>query len=287
MNKQQFIAWCASTQEENTQQSPLIMGVLNCTPDSFYDGGKYVTHDSAYDHAQAMIAAGADLIDIGGESSRPGAQSISVDEELDRVMPLIERLSAVHPITLSIDTCKPEVMQAAVNAGAGCINDICALQEEGALEVARACDVPICLMHMQGNPASMQSNPHYDGEVLTHINDFFKQRVDECTKAGIEKKRLILDPGFGFGKTTQHNLQLVKELRQFKTHGLPVMLGVSRKSTIGHILDQPPTGRLVGGLALSVYAMLSGVSMIRTHDVVETKQAFQVIQQLRASDRGI
>lgn len=286
MNRSDFIGWCASDQTMLSQTpgySPLIMGILNVTPDSFYDGGQYSHPDAAYDHAQAMIAAGADLLDIGGESSRPGAVAVSVEEELERVLPVMERIRAVDSIALSIDTYKPAVMQAAITAGAACINDIYALQMPGALEVVKNTDTPICLMHMQGMPLIMQNAPHYAQDVVTDINAFFEQRIEACVAAGIARSRLILDPGFGFGKTVQHNLQMVQKIAQFQRHAMPILLGVSRKSTIGKILDQPPEGRMVGGLTLAIYAMLVGVSIIRTHDVLETKQAFKMLQEMRLS----
>lgn len=259
------------------------MGILNLTPDSFYDGGKYSHPDAAYDHAQAMIAAGADVLDIGGESSRPGASAISAQEELDRVLPIIERICAEHPIALSIDTYKPEVMKAAITAGAAGINDIYALQMPGALEAVINSDVRICLMHMQGTPVTMQEAPDYPQDVVTDINDFFAQRIEVCTQAGVDRSRLVLDPGFGFGKTVQHNLQLVHRIGEFCHHSLPILLGVSRKSAIGAVLNQPPAGRMVGGLTLAIYAILAGVSIIRTHDVLETKQACQILQTMKAS----
>ena len=286
MNRSDFIDWCAADHRALCQTpgySPLIMGILNVTPDSFYDGGQYSHPDAAYDHAQAMIAAGADVLDIGGESSRPGAVAISVEEELDRVLPVIERIRVVDPIALSIDTYKPQVMQAVITAGAACINDIYALQMPGALEAVADTDTPICLMHMQGMPQVKQDAPHYEQDVVMDIDAFFEQRITACVDAGIARSRLILDPGFGFGKTVQHNLQMVQRISQFQRHALPILLGVSRKSTIGKILDQPPEGRMVGGLTLAIYAMLVGVSIIRTHDVVETKQAFKMLQEMRLS----
>ena len=286
MNRSDFIDWCAADQRILSQKpgySPLIMGILNVTPDSFYDGGQYSHPDAAYDHAQAMIAAGADLLDIGGESSRPGAVAVSIGEELDRVIPIVERIRAVAPIALSIDTYKPEVMQAAITAGATCINDIYALQMPGALEAVADTDIPICLMHMHGLPQMMQDAPHYVQDVVTDIDAFFEQRITACVEAGIARSRLILDPGFGFGKTVKHNLQMVQRVAQFQRHALPILLGVSRKSTIGKILDQPPEGRMVGGLTLAIYAMLVGISIIRTHDVLETKQAFRMLQEMRLS----
>jgi dihydropteroate synthase len=286
VNRSDFIDWCAADHLILSQKpgySPLIMGILNVTPDSFYDGGQYSHLDAAYDHAQAMIAAGADILDIGGESSRPGAVTVSVEEELDRVMPLVERIRAADPIALSIDTYKPQVMQAAIAAGAACINDIYALQMPGAIEAVANTDTAICLMHMQGMPQTMQDAPQYAQDVVTDIDAFFEQRISACVAAGIERSRLIIDPGFGFGKTVQHNLQMVQRIAQFQHHALPILLGVSRKSTIGKILDQPPEGRMAGGLALAIYAMLVGVSIIRTHDVLETKQSFKILQEMRLS----
>lgn len=286
MNREEFIHWCAADHrvlQKTDEYGPLIMGILNVTPDSFYDGGHYSNPDAAYEHAQAMIAAGADILDIGGESSRPGATKISVQEELDRVLPTIERIHATHPIAISIDTCKPSVMQAAIQAGVACINDICALQMPGALAAVAQAEIPICLMHMQGDPKTMQVNPHYSQDVIQDIDAFFEQRILACEQAGIARSRLILDPGFGFGKTVQHNLQMVQRIAQFQRHNLPLLLGVSRKSTIGTILDQPPEGRMIGGLTLAIYAVLVGVSIIRTHDVLETKQAFKMVQEMKLS----
>lgn len=284
MNRVDFIKWCGADHAALRRAPgyvPLIMGVLNVTPDSFYDGGQYCNPDAAYEHAQALIAAGADVLDIGGESSCPGALPISTEEELDRVMPVIERIIAAVPIAISVDTYKPQVMQAAITAGVACINDICAMQTPGAIHCVKNADVAICLMHMQGMPHTMQDAPHYSQDVVSDIDDFFVQRISACVEAGMDRSRLILDPGFGFGKTVPHNLQLVRRIAQFQRHNLPVMLGVSRKSTIGKVLDQPPEGRLAGGLALAVYAMLVGVSIIRTHDVLETKQAFKMLQEMR------
>lgn len=287
MNRTEFIHWCASDQQalrQAPEHRPLIMGVLNLTPDSFYDGGKYTDIDAAHQQAQAMIAAGADILDIGGESTRPGAEPVSLDEEAKRVLPVIERIQTTESIALSIDTSKPEMMRAAIDLGVACINDVRALQAEGALDAVRDSEIPICLMHMQGMPTHMQDAPHYSQNIVTDINAFFKRRIAACIDAGIARSRLILDPGFGFGKTVQHNLQMVHRIAQFQRHNLPILLGVSRKSTIGQILDQPPEGRMVGGLALAVYAMLVGVSIIRTHDVLETQQAFKMIQEMKASE---
>lgn len=261
----------------NYQHMPLIMGVLNVTPDSFYDGGHYFNHEQAYQHARTLIQQGADFIDIGGESTRPGAMPISVDEELTRVIPVIERIRANHNIRISIDTRNAMVMQAAVAAGATLINDINALQGRDALTTAAALKVPVCLMHMQGEPATMQIQPQYAHGIIEEINEFFQQRITACLAAGIARENLYLDPGFGFGKTVRHNLLLMKRLMEFQCHGLPLMIGVSRKSTIGTVLQKPPEERLSGGLALTVLAALNGVSIVRTHDVAETKQALQMV----------
>ncbi len=290
MNNKQFTAWRRASHHPNVmapayRRKPLIMGVLNVTPDSFSDGGCFFEPEQAYLRAQVMIAQGADLIDIGGESSRPGAVSISTAEELARVIPVIERIRAMHDICISIDTRKADVMFAAVEAGASFINDISALSDNHALAVAADCDVPVCLMHMQGTPDSMQNNPYYATDIVDEINWFFEQRIDACVQAGVARERLILDPGFGFGKSVQHNLLIVKRLIEFQQHKLPILLGVSRKSTIGAVLQKTASEQLPGGLALAVYAALQGVSIIRTHDVDETNQALTIIDAI--GHRGV
>lgn len=264
---------------------PLIMGVLNVTPDSFSDGGQFLDCNHAVAHANRLIVQGVDIIDIGGESSKPGAQCVSIDEELSRVIPVIERIRAISDICISIDTYKADVMKAAVAAGANIINDIKALTGEGALSVAAMLDVPICLMHMHGEPLFMQNKPTYIRNVVDEIDSFFHERIETCSAAGIPRHRLILDPGFGFGKTVQHNLMLVNALSMFKQHELPVMLGVSRKSTIGAITNKAIAERLSGGLALAVFAALQGVTIIRTHDVNETKQALDLIDAVMYYDK--
>lgn len=261
-------------------RKPLVMGILNVTPDSFSDGARYLEPKQAFLHAQRMLEQGADIIDIGGESTKPGAEEVSFEEELKRVIPVIERLRAISDICISIDTCKAEVMQAAINAGASFINDITALTRDGSLDVAARLNVPVCLMHMQGTPKSMQNNPHYANDIIDEINLFFQQRIEVCLSAGLLRERLILDPGFGFGKTVQHNLSMVKRLTEFQQHGLPIMLGVSRKSTIGAVLQKSEVERLSGGLAATVFAALQGVSIIRTHDVDETNQALQMVHAI-------
>ena len=275
MNSEQLIAWC-----QDALRKPLVMGVLNVTPDSFSDPGCYLSVEAACQRAQAMIAEGADLIDIGGESSRPGAAPVSSDEELARVIPVIERIRSMHDVCISIDTCKAEVMVAAVAAGASFINDIHALQGDGALSAVAQMNVPVCLMHMKGTPATMQDNPRYSEDIGVEINQFFHQRIDAAQKAGIARDRLILDPGFGFGKTVQQNLSLLKKLREFQQHGLPVLLGVSRKSTLGAVLNKNVMDRMPGGLAIAVFAILNGVAMIRTHDVRETTEALHMMDAI-------
>ena len=254
---------------------PRIMGVLNITPDSFSDGGNFLSAQSAFDHAMAMVEAGASIIDIGGESTRPGASAVSVDEELNRVIPVIEALSTI-PAVISIDTSKPEVMSAAVRAGAGLINDIRALREPGALEAAAALSVPVCLMHMQGQPRSMQQAPQYT-DVVADVLDFLTQRVAACEAAGITRQRLLLDPGFGFGKSLQHNLTLLAQLDSFGALRLPLLVGMSRKSMLGTILDKPVDERLYGSLAVAALAAWQGADIIRVHDVAESADVIKVI----------
>ena len=260
------------------------MGIINVTPDSFFDGGVCFQQDNALKQARKMIAAGADLLDIGGESSRPGALPVSIDEELARVIPLIERLRAESDICISIDTTKAEVMRAAVSSGAGVINDIMALLDNTSLMAAVELQVPVCLMHMQGTPPTMQESPQYQHDVIDDINDFFYIQLERCMAAGLQRWQLILDPGFGFGKTVQHNLKITKQLGRFKRHHLPIMLGVSRKSTLGVVLGKPANERLFAGVALNVIATLNGVAMVRTHDVEETKQALLMTKAIMDVD---
>lgn len=261
-------------------EKPLIMGILNVTPDSFSDGGRFFSMERACEQAFRLIAEGTDLIDVGGQSTKPGTLPVSVDVELSRVLPVIKYIRAHSDICISIDTDKPAVMAAAVDAGADVINDICALRTEGALEMAAKLAVPVCLMHMQGEPQNMQQNPHYPDGVFTAVMQFFKERINTCVQAGIDKKNLILDPGFGFGKRVEDNLYLVKKLDGFAVLGLPLLLGVSRKSTIGAVLGKEVNERLIGSIALAAYAALKGVGIIRTHDVDETNQALQMIDRI-------
>lgn len=263
------------------QAMPQVMGILNVTPDSFSDGGRYVDIDAALRQAESMQKEGASIIDIGGESTRPNATVVSLQEELDRVLPVIERCREALDITLSIDTYKAEVMTAAVKAGAGLINDVRALQSPGALAAAAETSVPICLMHMQGSPQTMQSAPTYDN-IIEEITDFFSARIQACQEAGIAKNRLILDPGFGFGKTVVHNLQIVSQLQHFQSLGCPLLLGVSRKSTIGAVLEREVDDRLAGSLALSSLAIERGARIIRAHDVKATMDAIKITWEVLA-----
>ncbi|WP_395374963.1 dihydropteroate synthase [Marinicella sp. W31] len=259
-----------------------IMGVLNVTPDSFSDGGAFDQKDKALAQANQMILEGADIIDIGGESTRPGAAVVAVKEELSRVIPVIQGLKQQHPQQLiSIDTQKPVVMQQAVASGAGLINDVNALQAEDALAVAADLQVPVCLMHMQGIPENMQDDPDYD-DVVQVVLDFFQFRVDACLDAGIKEEHIILDPGIGFGKTLKHNIQLLQNIDVFKHMGFPVLVGVSRKSMIGQILDKPVDERLYGSLAAAQFAYLRGADIFRVHDVTATRDVLQTCAALVA-----
>lgn len=260
------------------------MGVLNVTPDSFSDGGCFNHHDKALEHAKNMMSEGADIIDIGGESTRPGAAAVSDQAEIARVVPVIQALRQQFPdVTLSIDSRKPEVMAAALHAGANFINDINALQADGAIEVALEYDVPVCLMHMQGTPETMQDNPRYDN-VVQSVLDFFEQRVEACMRAGIDADRLILDPGIGFGKTVAHNMRLIKNISTLKQMGFPVLIGVSRKSMFKSLLGRDVDQRLAGSLAVAQFAYFQGADYFRVHDVAETKDLLTMSQHFIQDD---
>ncbi len=257
------------------------MGVLNITPDSFSDGGFYCSPEKAVQKAATLIEEGADLIDIGGESTRPGAVTVSLDEELSRVLPVIEAIRSHFDVGISIDTSKACVMTAAVQVGATMINDVYALQKEGALDAASKAGVKICLMHMQGEPESMQDAPRYNN-LFEEINGFFRARVAACQSVGIDKSQLILDPGIGFGKTHPQNLQIMANLRWLALFDLPLLVGVSRKSVIGNIVDRPVNQRMIGSVAAATLAAWQGASIIRVHDVRETVEALAVCSALQA-----
>ena len=256
------------------------MGVLNVTPDSFSDGGDFVAPEKAVARAMAMVEEGAAIIDVGGESTRPGAPPVSLEGELQRVVPVIKALHAALTVPISIDTRKPEVMQAAVAAGAGLINDVNALQEPGAVEMAASLEVPVCLMHMQGNPETMQDAPAYD-DVVDEVAAFLEARAGVCMQQGIPGERILLDPGFGFGKTTEHNLQLLQQLDRLVACGYPLLVGLSRKSLIGKVLGLPVDKRLYPGIALAVLAVWQGAALVRCHDVQATREAIEMCQAVR------
>jgi dihydropteroate synthase len=257
------------------------MGILNLTPDSFSDGGRFPDCDSAISHALAMVSEGAAIIDIGGESTRPGAASVTVQQELDRVMPVVESLVTELPVPVSVDTSKPEVMQAAIGAGAGMINDVMALRAQGAIEVVRdAGHVALCLMHMQGEPRTMQQNPRY-GDVVADVRNFLVDRAAVCERAGIARSRILLDPGFGFGKRLEHNTALLKNIDLLAGEGYPLLVGISRKSMIGQLLgDVPVDQRLQGSVAAAVIAAMKGANILRVHDVRETVDALKIVEAL-------
>ena len=259
---------------------PIVMGILNVTPDSFSDGGRFIGREAALRRVREMIEEGAQIIDVGGESTRPGAQAVSVEEELERVIPVIEAIRSESDIPVSIDTSKPEVMRAAVDAGASLVNDVRALREPGALAAVAELDVPVCLMHMRGEPRTMQQAPRYD-DVVAEVLAFLEERVSACEAAGIPRERIILDPGFGFGKTLDHNLALFRALPRFAATGLPVLVGVSRKSMIGQVLEVPVEERQAGSLALASLAVWLGAAIVRSHDVRETVHAVRMTAAVR------
>lgn len=254
---------------------PKVMGILNITPDSFSDGGRFIGKEAAIRQAKAMLHAGAAILDIGGESTRPGAEEVSVQQELDRVLPVIEAIRSELDCVISIDTCKTQVMKEAVAAGADIVNDIRALLDTGAVDFAASAQVPVCLMHMQGQPRTMQHAPLYQ-DVAKEVCDFLIQRAEVCLAAGIPKGQIILDPGFGFGKSLQHNYQLLSQLSVLVSHHYPVLVGMSRKSMIGQLLNLQADERLAGSLACATIAVMKGARIIRVHDVKETVQAVAV-----------
>jgi dihydropteroate synthase len=255
---------------------PCLMGIVNVTPDSFSDGGALTSVDAAVAHALRLADEGADILDVGGESTRPGASEVSVDDELQRVIPVIEQLAKKSTLPISIDTSKPEVMRAAIAAGAGMINDVFALRRDGAMDAAAELGVPVCLMHMLGEPRSMQDAPQYD-DVVADVHGFFAQRLFACEMAGIAKKNLVIDPGFGFGKNLDHNLALLAQLRRFTGLGVPVLAGLSRKGMIGKLTGRDAAvDRVVGSVAAALLAVQNGAMIVRVHDVAATADALKV-----------
>lgn len=259
---------------------PQVMGVVNVTPDSFSDGGRYSEPQLAIERAVALVEAGAGIIDIGGESTRPGAEPVSIDEEIHRVVPVIEAVRRRCAVPISIDTSKAEVMRAAVEAGAGLINDVRALNEPGALEAASECGVPVCLMHMEGEPPTMQQSPQYNNVVM-EVRNFLAKRVAACVASGIQRERILIDPGFGFGKSLEHNLQLLRGLPALHEMGLPILVGLSRKSMIAEILGKPIGERLIGSVTLAALAAWLGAAVIRVHDVAETVEAIKIVTAVK------
>lgn len=261
---------------------PHVMGILNVTPDSFSDGGTHNTLVEAVKHANLMINAGATIIDIGGESTRPGAADVSVEEELARVIPTVEAIAQRFEVWISVDTSKPEVIRESARVGAHIINDIRSLTEPGALEAAAETGLPVCLMHMQGQPKTMQDAPKYE-DVFADVERFFVEHIVRCERAGIAKDKLLLDPGFGFGKNLSHNYELLARLGEFHHFGLPLLVGMSRKSMVGQLLNVGPTERLSGSLACAVIAAMQGAQIIRVHDVKETVEALRVVEATLAA----
>ncbi|VTP80899.1 dihydropteroate synthase [Proteus vulgaris] len=254
--------------------TPQVMGILNVTPDSFSDGGTHNSLNDAVNHAAKLIADGASIIDIGGESTRPGASDVSIDEELQRVVPVVEAIRQRFDVWISVDTSKAQVMAESANVGASIINDIRSLQEPGALEAAAKTGLPVCIMHMQGDPKTMQQSPHYEN-VMIDVDHFLRENIQRCVDAGIEKNQIILDPGFGFGKNLAHNYQLLAHLSELHHFGLPILAGMSRKSMVGQLLNVPPQERVAGSVACAVIAAMQGAQIIRVHDVKETVDAMK------------
>ena len=264
-----------------TLEQSRVMGILNVTPDSFSDGGRFLSPGAALEQAASMSEQGADILDVGGESTRPGAEELPVQEELDRVLPVIQSIAARFDVAVSVDTSKPEVMEAAVAAGAVLINDVYALRREGAMQAAAGLDAAICLMHMQGDPQTMQARPEYK-ELPAEVIDFHRERVRACRDAGIAADRLIVDPGFGFGKTDQHNLKILANLEQFHDLRLPLLVGLSRKRTLGILTGKDADLRVAAGVAAAVIAVSKGANIVRTHDVgptVDALRVFDAVQQ--------
>ena len=260
-----------------------VMGILNVTPESFSDGGRFSQLDAALRHAEAMVAAGATLIDVGGESTRPGARAVSPTEELERVAPIVERIHRELDVIISVDTSTPAVMRETARLGAGLINDVRSLQRDGALDAAAATGLPVCLMHMLGEPGTMQNDPHYQ-DVTREVGEFLAERLSQCVAVGIPVERVVLDPGFGFAKTLAHNLSLFKHMDALHALGRPLLVGVSRKSMIGNALGRPVGERLYGGLALAALAVAKGARILRVHDVAETMDVVRMIAAVDSAE---
>jgi len=261
------------------------MGILNVTPDSFSDGGRFSGVEAALNHARSMAEAGATLIDVGGESTRPGARVVSEDEELERVAPVVEVIAAELDVIVSVDTSSPAVMRETARLGAGLINDVRSLRREGALAAAAESRLPVCLMHMRGEPGTMQQDPHY-GDLLCEVRGFLAERMHACAVAGIPAERLLLDPGFGFAKTLQHNLLLFRHMEMLHELGRPLLVGVSRKSMIGQVLGCEVSRRLNGSLALAALAVAKGARIVRVHDVAETVEVVRMIDAVEMAEWG-
>lgn len=270
---------CAGKRLDLSQ--PIVMGILNVTPDSFSDGGLHCSPADAVRRAMVMVEEGAAIVDVGGESTRPGAAAVSVQEELDRVLPVVERLARDLPVPISVDTSKPEVMREAAAVGAGLINDVWALRQPGALEAAAASGLPVCLMHMQGEPTTMQQEPDY-ADVVAEVYAFLADRIRVCEGVGVGRDRILVDPGFGFGKTLEHNLVLIRQLHRFVGLAAGVLVGVSRKSMIGTLLGVPVNERLSGSLAAAAISVWQGAQVVRTHDIRATVQALRICAAARA-----
>ena len=282
MNIRNFNDWLLSIEKQS-----LIMGILNVTPDSFSDGGKYLEKNNAINHALAMIDNGADIIDVGGESTRPFSDPVSLDEEISRVIPVIEGIRKESDICISIDTTKSEVATAALNSGASLINDVSAMEVDPLMvDVALKFDCPIIIMHMIGTPKSMQDNPQYES-LISDIKDYLQERVDFIVSKGINSKKIVIDPGIGFGKTVENNFEIINNINHFTKTGFPVMLGASRKSFIGISLDLPEEDRLEGSLAANIIGLQNGAKIFRVHDVAETNKAFVIANKIFNSNHLI
>ncbi|WP_367606933.1 dihydropteroate synthase [Legionella sp. W05-934-2] len=281
MNIQQYRLWHQQLLDASLPKpKPLVMGIVNVTPDSFYDGGKHDKCEQAIEHARLLIAQGVDILDIGGESSRPGAKTVSAQDEMDRILPVIKAIREESDIIISVDTYKTSVMQACVEFGANLINDITGLPDKATRQWLATTNIPLCIMHMQAKPKTMQVAPHYPNGVVLEIKNFLQNRAQECLDDGIEKENIILDPGFGFGKSVEHNLLMIKHLKEFTAMPFPVLLGVSRKSTLGEVTGCPKEDRLAPSIAIAIYSQLQGVGIIRVHDVAETVAAITMLDAI-------